>query len=186
MATFARVVALSLLSLIVASSAFSQAPTLGTYVPKSQSSPRLAVYQQDGGKWGAATSICEQCLAGGPSIPKVCLMMLCMRTPLEQQKILVPPTAKEMIEQSCKLNRFCVKDNFEILSTWPPKPGDPGPYDKTYRNDQITKPYKGFLEMSRVDADRQLKAGALSKADYDSIIDDYRKDWKSLQLDHAR
>jgi hypothetical protein len=169
--------------LMGAVSADAQVPLkMGTYLPESRTAPKLAIFPSDDGKWGDGGDICKQCLAGGPDIPRVCLVMLCAQPPLAYEKILVPPNAKEMIEKSCGVNRLCTKENFEVISGWPPKPGDPDPYERGYRQDQLTKPYKGFLELSRIDADKQLKTGALSKSDYKQIIKDYRADWKALRL----
>ncbi|MET3384192.1 hypothetical protein [Variovorax paradoxus] len=183
MTSFPKLLIAMLMLLGIATDGSAQAQVkMGTYLP-SAGTPQLAVVPLEDGGWGPSTDVCRKCLAGGPKTPTICPMLRCAAPDRELMvKVLVPPIAAQTITESCGINRLCMKDNFEVLKNWPPKPGDPNPYEKPFRPDQLTKPYKGFLELSRLDADRQLKVGAISRSDYDQILKNYRSDWKSLQL----
>ena len=148
--------------------AFAQAVTpaekpvnwFGTYQPTPTATPRLYLTSPLPASGGA--DICKVCMDPlGTSKPKICQIILCRQPEQIGQKslpkVFVPPWASESTKK-CPPGKFCLPDALDVQSEWPPK-GTPG---AIVDPDKLTKPYKGWLEATRIDADRQLRSGTIS------------------------
>jgi len=166
-------IARALLAALACASAFAasaqdlSALKIGTYQARPGAVPRLF----------PGSDLCKQCLSpNAANKPAMCAVVLCRPLDAEAlasyQPIVVPPDVGKAA-RDCPINAICRQESFDF-GGWPPKsrPGLP-----VYRQ---SEPYKLWLEGARIEHERQLQRGEISRDAYREFLANYRADWKGL------